>query len=67
MSQLSLSNYFKACDALCIVPKVPKSIKALSAVGEEGFLASELDLRALDINDEDLEAWRIALFTENTV
>ncbi|CAD7948577.1 unnamed protein product [Amoebophrya sp. A25] len=64
LSNLSVSTYFRSCESLGTVPKVPKSIILDAKNDEEGVLSSRVDLEALDMTDTDLEAYQKAIFSE---
>lgn len=67
VSKLSVSTYFRSCESLGLVPKVPKSVVHDEHNDEEGILSTVLDLQDLELSDQDLESWSTALFSEVTL
>jgi hypothetical protein len=57
VSRLSLSHYFRSCESLGLVPKVPKCIMHDTHNDEEGMLSTILDLEQFNLCDVDLQSW----------
>eukprot|EP00391_Amoebophrya_sp_Ameob2_P002012 CAMPEP_0179000520 /NCGR_PEP_ID=MMETSP0795-20121207/10731_1 /TAXON_ID=88552 /ORGANISM="Amoebophrya sp., Strain Ameob2" /LENGTH=1463 /DNA_ID=CAMNT_0020693553 /DNA_START=348 /DNA_END=4740 /DNA_ORIENTATION=+ len=64
VSNLSVATYFRSCENLGTVPKVPKSIVLDRKNDEEGVLATSVNLEGLDMSDKDLIAYEKAIFSE---